>query len=124
MNEASESIRRSGLGFLTGLSWDPDHNIYGALPAIAGTLLTSTLALLLAVPVALAVAIFLSEMAPVRLRNPLTYAVDLGAAVPSVIYGFWAYKILVPAMRSWVEPGLARLTGGRYLFSGYIFGQD
>lgn len=75
-------------------------------------------------PVALAVAIFLSEMAPVRLRNPLTYAVDLGAAVPSVIYGFWAYRVLVPAMRSWVEPGLARLTGGRYLFSGFIFGQD
>jgi phosphate transport system permease protein len=123
-NEANESIQRAGLGFLTGLTWDPNHNVYGALPAVAGTILTSGIALLLAVPVALAVAVFLSEMAPTRLRGPLTYAVDLGAAVPSVIYGFWAYRVLVPLMRSGVEPALAHLTGGRYLFSGIIFGQD
>jgi phosphate transport system permease protein len=123
-SEANESIRRSGFGFLTGVTWDPNLNIYGAVPAIAGTLLTSAIALLLAVPVALAVAIFLSEMAPVRLRSPLTIAIDLGAAVPSVIYGFWAYRVLSPVMRGTVEPALARLTGGRYLFSGIIFGQD
>jgi phosphate transport system permease protein len=123
-NEANASLRRSGLGFLTGVSWDPDHNIYGALPAVVGTLLTSGLALLFAVPLALAVAVFLGEMAPSRLRGPLTYAIDLGAAVPSVIYGFWAYKVLVPIMRSNVEPALAHLTGGRFLFSGFIFGQD
>lgn len=118
------SLRAFGLGFLTSSNWDTVHGLYGAGPAIVGTLLTSALALLFAVPVALGVAIFLSEVAPPWLRRPLTYALDLSAAVPSVVYGFWAFIVLVPLMRSTVEPGLARATGGGWPFAGQPLGLD
>jgi|HubBroStandDraft_1064217.scaffolds.fasta_scaffold10087_4 phosphate transport system permease protein len=118
------SIIQFGPGFLTGSVWDGVHNVYGAGPAIGGTLLTSAFALLIAVPLALGVAIFLSEMAPRWLRRPLGYIVDLSAAIPSVVYGFWAFIVLVPLMRSVVEPGLARLTGGGFPFSSQTLGLD
>ncbi len=118
------SIVHFGPGFLTGFDWDGVHNIYGAGPAIVGTLLTSLLALLFAVPIALGVAIFLSEMAPPWLRRPLVYVVDLSAAIPSVVYGFWAFIVLVPIMRSSVEPGLGALTGGGFPFSSQPTGLD
>jgi phosphate transport system permease protein len=111
------SITRFGLGFLTSSSWDGVHNLFGAGPAIGGTLITSALALLLAVPVALGSAIFLSEIAPAWVRTPITYIVDLSAAIPSVVYGFWAYIVLVPLMRDTVEPALSQLTGGQGPFS-------
>jgi len=77
---------------------------------------TSLFALLLAVPVALGVAIFLSQIAPAWVRRPLVYVVDLSAAIPSVVYGFWAFFVLVPIMGATVEPGLSSLTGGRFPF--------
>jgi phosphate transport system permease protein len=110
------SILHFGLGFLVGTDWDAVHNVFGAAPAIVGTLVTSLFALLLAVPVALGVAIFLSQVAPVWLRRPLTYVVDLSAAIPSVVYGFWAFFIIVPIVSGTVEPGLSSLTGGRFPF--------
>ncbi len=109
---AWQSIAYFGLGFLTSDTWDGVHNIYGAGPAIAGTLITSALALVIAVPIALGVAIFLSELAPAFLRRPLIYVVDLSAAVPSVVYGFWAYIVLVPLMRMSIEPALSSFAGG------------
>ncbi len=115
---ALPSIERFGFGFLTSGQWDLARNQFGAGPAIVGTLLTSGLALLFAVPVALGVALFSSEFAPQRLRLPLAYFVDLGAAIPSVVYGFWALEVLKPVMASSVEPELARLPGGHLLFSG------
>jgi phosphate transport system permease protein len=118
------SIVRFGLGFLTGSDWDGVRSLFGAGPAIAGTLITSLFALLLAVPVALGVAIFLSEIAPAWLRRPLTYVVDLSAAIPSVVYGFWAFIVLVPIMRSTIEPGLGSLTGNGFPFSARPFGLD
>jgi phosphate transport system permease protein len=118
------SIHQFGLPFLWGQTWDATHGIYGALPAIVGTLITSTLALLLAIPVALGVAIFLSEIAPPWLREPLTYVVDLGATIPSIVYGFWALFVVVPLMRSTIEPGLARITGDSFLFSTHPIGLD
>ncbi len=122
--EAWLSIGQFGPWFLTGTTWDAVHNVYGAAPAIAGTLLTSALALLIAVPIALGVAIFLSEVAPVWLRRPLTYVIDLSAAVPSVVYGFWAFIVLVPLMRGTIEPGLGSLTGGGFPFSPTTPGYD
>jgi phosphate transport system permease protein len=121
---ARPSLLHFGGGFVLGSSWDGVHDLYGAYPAIAGTLLTSALALLFAVPVALGVALFLSEVAPAWLRAPLTYVVDLSAAVPSVVYGFWAFYVLVPLMRGTVEPGLASLTGGTGPFTGSPTGLD
>jgi len=118
------SVGRFGPSFLTGSSWDAVHNTYGAAPAIVGTLLTSGLALLIAVPIALGVAVFLAEVAPPWLRRPLTYVVDLSAAVPSVVYGFWAFFVLVPLMQKTVEPGLASITGGGFPFSSAPTGLD
>ncbi len=119
-----QSITYFGWGFFAGTTWDGVHNVYGAAPAIVDTLITSALALVIAVPVALGSAIFLSEVAPSFLRRPLTYALDLGAAVPSVVYGFWAFIVLVPLMRSTIEPGLSSLTGGQYPFASGSSGFD
>jgi phosphate transport system permease protein len=94
------------------------------VPVLAGTLLSSGLALLLAIPVAFGVAIFAGEVAPRWLRLPLAYAVDLGATIPSVVYGFWALEVLVPWLRTTVEPDLARTTGGHGPFSGLPLGTD
>jgi phosphate transport system permease protein len=124
LGAARDSILHAGFGFLVSTTWDPVRNIYGAAPFIAGTLLTSGLALLMAVPVALGVAIFLSDLAPVPLREPLAYAVDLLAAVPSIVYGFWAVFVLVPVMEHQVEPALGYTTGGRFLFAGSPLGLD
>ncbi|HEV2450155.1 MAG TPA: phosphate ABC transporter permease subunit PstC [Thermoplasmata archaeon] len=121
---AGPALGRYGPGFLSSSAWDGVHNVYGAWPAVAGTLLTSGLALLLAVPVALGVAIFLSEVAPPWLRAPLGHLVDLCAAVPSVVYGFWAFFVLVPVMRRSVEPDLASVTHGAFPFSGATNGLD
>ncbi|MFZ1023414.1 MAG: phosphate ABC transporter permease subunit PstC [Thermoplasmata archaeon] len=121
---AWQSIEHFGAAFLYRGVWDGTHGIYGAGPPIVGTLLTSALALVIAVPLALGVAIFLSEIAPPWLRQPLVYVVDLSAAVPSVVYGFWAFLILVPLMRSTIEPGLASLTGGRFPFATQSLGYD
>ncbi len=118
------SIEAYGLGFLSSSNWDTTTNLYGAGPAIVDTLLTSALALLFAVPIALGAAIFLSEVAPPWIRRPLAYALDLSAAVPSVVYGFWAFLVLVPLMRTTIEPGLARTTGGGWPFSGLPLGLD
>jgi len=123
-HSAWPSILRYGPSFLTGTTWDPVHNSYGALPAIVGTLLTSALALLIAVPIALGVAVFLSEVAPAWLRRPITYVVDLSAAVPSVVYGFWAFIVLVPLMQNVVEPALGSASGGRFPFSSTVSGTD
>lgn len=120
---AGASIRHSGLGFLTGTVWNPLAGVYGIAPAIVGTLLTSALALLFAVPVALGAALFTAEIAPPRWRAALAYVVDLGAMVPSVVYGFWGLIVLVPFMAREVEPRLTRYTAGGFgLFSGLPLG--
>ncbi|MCI4358558.1 MAG: phosphate ABC transporter permease subunit PstC [Thermoplasmata archaeon] len=106
------SSARTGPAFLVGQTWDPVHNVYGALPAISGTIATSGLALLFAVPVAIGVAIFLTEFVPRRLREPIAALVDLSAAVPSVVWGFWAILVVAPFVGHSVEPVLARWTGG------------
>ena len=115
-----------GFGFLTSTAWDPVADKYGALPFIYGTLVTSVLALLIAVPLGVGAAIYLAELAPARLSSALTFLVELLAAVPSVIYGLLAIFILVPAMRDYVEPALQNTLGRvppiAFLFEGQIFG--
>ena len=112
------SLRRFGLGFLGGAAWDPVHDLFGALPFLYGTLVSSAIALLLAVPVALGVAIFLVEFAPRWLRSPLGLLVELLAAVPSVIYGLWGLFVLAPWLRGSVEPLLGRTLGVLPIFRG------
>jgi phosphate transport system permease protein len=111
------SIRKFGLHFWTTRTWDPVAGEFGALPFIWGTLYSSVLALLLATPVALGIAIFLAELCPQVLRQPLAFLTELLAAIPSVVYGVWGIFVLVPAVRALEvhTPGFLRATP---LFSG------
>ncbi len=96
--------------------WDPVNGYFSALPFIYGTLVSSFLSLLIAVPLALGVAIFLTEMCPGYLRGPLAFLTELLAAIPSIIYGLWAFFILVPLLRQYVNPVLANVLGWTGLF--------
>ncbi|MEZ4314391.1 MAG: phosphate ABC transporter permease subunit PstC [Polyangiaceae bacterium] len=116
------SIHKFGAGFLTGTTWDPVREIFGALPFIFGTVVSSLLALCLAVPVSLGLAIYLSELCPKRLRRPLAFLSEVLAAIPSVVYGFWGIFVLVPWLRDTVEPALARSLGFLPLFRGQPLG--
>ena len=111
-----------GLGFLTGRTWDPVSGDFGALPFVYGTLVTSALALLVAVPLGVGAAIFLSELAPPLLSNTLTFIIELLAAVPSVIYGLLGIFILVPFLRQYGEPFLKGTLGFLPLFQGPMYG--
>jgi phosphate transport system permease protein len=126
MVSSRDTLRTYGLDFFVGTNWDPveEHEVYGALPFIYGTLATSAVALVLAVPVSLGIAIFLAELAPLWLRRPVSFVIELLAAVPSVIYGLWGFFILRPAMISAVEPGLGKTLGFLPLFQGPAFGND
>jgi phosphate transport system permease protein len=111
-----------GFGFLLSTSWDPVTNQFGALPFIYGTVITSAIALLIAVPLGVGAAIFLAELAPPRISSTFTFFIELLAAVPSVIYGLLAIFTLVPLMRDSVEPFLKATLGFLPIFSGAIFG--
>jgi len=115
---ASPVYQKFGIiGFVTGVTWAPSFTVYGAWAFIYGTFLTSILALAIAVPVSVLIALLLTELAPARLRAPLGIAVDLLAAVPSVVYGLWGLLVLVPAMRP-LEQGMAATLGRVIPFFG------
>jgi phosphate transport system permease protein len=114
--------RTYGLGFITGTNWDPPHNAFGALPYIYGTVVTATMALIIAAPVGVGCAIFLTEFAPTWLRSPLGFMVELLAAVPSVIFGLWGIYIFAPWLRRGPEKFLTQHLGGFPLFKGPAFG--
>ena len=118
------ALRAFGLEFITSSNWDPVNGHFGAAPAIYGTLVTSAIALLIATPLALGVAIFLSEFAPGWLRQPVAFTVDLLAAIPSVIYGLWGIFVLVPILRQYVVPFFKDTLhlGSTPLFSGPNYG--
>lgn len=107
-----------GLGFVFGSAWDPAGRVFGALPFVYGTVVSSLVALLLAVPVSLGIAIYLSELAPDWLRNVFGFLVELLAAVPSVVYGLWGIFVLAPWLRDSVQPRLADWFGFLPAFSG------
>jgi phosphate transport system permease protein len=119
---SSTSRAKFGLGFLFTSSWDPVAEKFGALPFIYGTVLTSFLALLISVPLAVGAAIFLSELAPPKLSNTCTFLVELLAAVPSVIYGLLAIFTLVPFLSKYGEPFLKNTVGFLPLFKGAPLG--
>jgi len=116
------TIHQFGLKFFYTSNWDPVSGDFGALPFIYGTLVSSFLALLLAVPVSLAAAVFITEMCPRWLRMPLSFLMELLAAIPSVIYGLWAIFVLAPLLRKFVQPFLGRYFGWTGLFSGPPYG--
>jgi len=118
------ALKTFGFGFLTSSDWDPPHNVFGAAPAIYGTIVSSIIALVIATPLALGVAIFLSEFAPSWLRQPMAFLVDLLAAIPSVVYGLWGIFALQPLLREHVMPFLSGLPliGKTALFEGPAYG--
>lgn len=122
--DAQASIRHFGIRFLGGESWLPNEDVYGALPFVFGTLLTSALALLIGVPLSLGVAIYLSELSPPWVREPLSFVVELLAAVPSVIYGLWAMYALRPLLVDYIEPFFQSFLGWTPLFEGNVTGLD
>jgi phosphate transport system permease protein len=113
------ALQHTGLRrFLTESTWDVTRDVYGALPFIYGTLVTSAVALVLAVPVSLGLAIFLTEMAPAAFRSVVSFPIGLLAGIPSVVYGLWGLFVLVPFLRHTVEPALGKTLGFLPLFQG------
>jgi len=118
------ALHQFGFGFLTSSEWDVPAGKFGAAPAIFGTIVSSLLALIIATPLALGVAIFLSEFAPRWLQQPVAFLVDLLAAIPSVVYGLWGIFVMIPLLRDDVIPFLRDTLhlGGTPLFSGPAYG--
>jgi phosphate transport system permease protein len=115
---STQVFQKFGLSFLTGSTWDPVAAVYGALPFIVGTLLSSLIAIVLAAPIGILTAIFLAELAPRRVAIPLTFAVELLAAIPSVVYGLWGVFILGPFLASTVDTWLHGALGWIPIFAG------
>jgi phosphate transport system permease protein len=115
---SGEALSKGGIGFITGMTWDPVAEEFGALPALYGTLVTSALALLIAVPLGIGSAVFMSEIASSRVATVVGVLVDLLAAIPSVIYGLWGLFVLAPLLREHVQPGVQKLFGELPLFAG------
>ena len=124
VSDAYPSMQRFGWGFLVGSQWDPNKELFGALPFIFGTLSTAAIALLIGVPLSIGIAIYLSELAQPWIREPLSFIVEMLAAVPSVIYGLWAMYALRPFIAHSVEPALKGVLGWTPLFQGTTVGLD
>jgi len=126
--DAWPAVTTFGFSYLTTTVWDPVHLVFGAAAYVYGTIVTTLVAVLLATPLAVASAIYLTEFAPRMLRGPVAYVIELLAFIPSIVYGLWGIFVFVPAMRAVVEPALQATLGqlpivGR-LFSGTPVGLD
>lgn len=129
LKESALTFKEIGfLKFLFGTDWDPDDDIYGALPHIYGTIVTTLIAILLATPLGFGIAVFLSELCPPKLKTPIGTLIEILAAIPSIIYGMWGLYVLVPLMSKYVEPTLHQIFGHipifNELFNGQMFGTD
>jgi phosphate transport system permease protein len=122
VDQARPALDRYGLGFITGTTWDPVKEVFGGLPSIYGTVISSAVALFFAVPISVGAAIFLAELAPPWLRTPASYLIEMLAAIPSVILGLWALYFLVPIIRDPVEIFLNDHFAWIPLFDGPTFG--
>ena len=122
LRAAWPALTAHGLDLIVGRTWDVAHEQYGALPALAGTLLSSALALAIATPLAIGAAIFTAEIAPPALRVVVGFLIDLLAAIPSVVYGLWGLVVLVPLLRTSVMPLLGNVLGATPFFRGPAYG--
>jgi len=111
------SVQKFGLAFWRTRTWDPVSGEFGALPFIWGTLYSSVLALLISTPIAIGIAVFIAELSPAALRQPLVFLTELLAAIPSIVYGLWGIFVLVPAVR-WAETALPSFMRSLPIFSG------
>lgn len=128
LNESSLAIGKFRLDFLTSTAWNPVKGVFGAATAVYGTFLTTIIALLIAVPIAIGIAIFVTEIAPGVMKAPIGGAIELLAAIPSIIYGMWGLFTLAPIMSHYIEPALkatlGKLPGLEILFRGTPLGID
>ena len=116
------AMSKFGFDFITTSIWDPVAEKFGAFPLVFGTLLSSFLALLIAVPLSLGVAVYLTEFAPKFLRQPVAFVIGLLAAIPSVVYGLWGIFVLIPVLRKTAFPALRAVLGFLPFFQGPIYG--
>jgi phosphate transport system permease protein len=119
--EAMPAFRQEGLGFVTSSTWIPSENKYGALAFIYGTVLSSLIAIVLAVPVSIGIALYANEAAPRRFRKPVVYVMDLLAAIPSVVYGLWGIIVLAPAIQpvyKWISDAVSGIPVLDWFFNG------
>ena len=116
------ALQKFGWHFLVSSDWDPVNEQFGAVPFIFGTMVSSAIALLIAVPISIATAVYLTELAPLWLRQPLTMFIELLAAVPSVILGLWGIFVMVPWLRGHLFPWLQSAFGFLPFFKGPIYG--
>src|SRR5438046_6519648 len=119
---SSLAIQKFGFHFLTTSTWDPVAEQFGALPFIYGTLVSSMIALLIAVPLSIATAVYLTELAPLWMRQPIVSLIEMLASIPSVILGLWCIFVMIPCLRDYPFPLLKRLFGWTPFFSGPIYG--
>ncbi len=116
------AFRQFGAGFLISDDWDPVHQVFGALVPVFGTLVTAVLALIMAVPLAFGIAFYLTELAPLWFRRPVGTAIELLAAVPSIIYGMWGFFTIVPIMAEYVQPFVIDTVGDLPLIGDFFQG--
>src|SRR5882762_10301497 len=116
------AIKKFGFHFLVTSTWDPVADQFGALPFIYGTIVSSLIALIIAVPLSIATALYLTELAPLWIRQPLVSLIEMLAAIPSVILGLWGIFVMIPWLRDYPFPWLKRLFGWTPFFSGPIYG--
>ncbi|MFZ1322792.1 MAG: phosphate ABC transporter permease subunit PstC [Ignavibacteria bacterium] len=120
--DSSESIEKFGFGFIFSENWDPVKEEFGALTFIYGTIVSSFLALLISLPISIGVAIFLSEIVHKSIRTSLSFLIEILAAIPSIIYGFWGIFVLAPYMRTTIQPFLQDVFGFLPFFQGTMYG--
>lgn len=122
VQNAMPTIERFGIGFLFGTEWKPAQEEFGALPFIYGTVVSSVLSLVIAVPISLGIAVFLVEQAPKKVARPIAFMVELLAAIPSVVYGLWGIFVLAPFIRTYLGPLLQDNLGFLPIFQGRVTG--
>jgi phosphate transport system permease protein len=116
------SLEKFGFQFLTSTDWDPVKGLFGALPFIYGTIVSSIVAIAVAAPISIGVALFLTEMAPKWLRTPIGFLIELLAAIPSILFGLWGLFVFVPFVREWIQKPIGKILGWFPLFSGAPIG--
>ncbi len=119
---AFASISRFGWDFITGSVWDPVQEIFGSAPVLYGTLVSSLIAVIIAAPLSVGIALFLNELAPPLISRSIGFLIEMLAAIPSVVYGLWGIFVLAPSLRTRVEPALVKYLGWIPLFSGPFYG--
>lgn len=120
--DSTESRDRFGFGFIFSSEWDPVKEEFGALTFIYGTILSSIIALIISLPVSIGVAVFLSEIVHKSIKTPISFLIEILAAIPSIIYGFWGIYVLAPFMRTTIQPLLQSVFGFLPFFKGQMFG--